>query len=140
MASLGMASLNVGAQPAGYPGDVFHQPLMSILLAARAQGLQAIDGPFVAINDPDGFQASAGRSAALGYDGKWVIHPSQIEAGNAIFTPDQPVIDRARRIVEAYTAATAAASGAVGAITVDHEMVDEAGFKLAQSLLARVPV
>lgn len=137
MASLGMGGLNVGAQPKGYPADAFHHVLMSILVAARANGLQAIDGPFVAIRDVAGFRASASTSAALGYDGKWVLHPAQVEVGNEIFSPDVAVVERAERIVAAYASATAAAGGAVGAIVVDDEMVDEAGVKLAQSLLAR---
>lgn len=138
MASLGMGSLTVGAGLPGYPGDHFHHALSSVLVAARAYGLQAIDGPYVAISDPDGFAASAGRAAALGYDGKWVIHPSQIDAGNAAFTPDPAVVERAQRIVQAYEAATAGASGrAVGAIVVDGEMVDEAGVKVARRLLSR---
>lgn len=137
MASLGMASLNVGSQPAGYPADAFHHVLVSILVAARANGLQAIDGPFVAIRDVAGFEESARRSAALGYDGKWVLHPAQVEAGNAIYTPDAAHVERARRITDAYAAATAEAGGAVGAIVVDGEMVDEAGVKLAAAILAR---
>ncbi|MDR0959282.1 MAG: CoA ester lyase [Propionibacteriaceae bacterium] len=137
MAATGMGSLNVGAQPEGYPADAFHYPLMAILMAARAHGLQAVDGPFVAIRDLDGFVASARRSNALGYDGKWVLHPDQIEAGNAIFTPSGAVLERARRIVAAYDAALSQAGGAVGAIVVDEEMVDEAGAKLAAALLAK---
>ncbi|WP_028708105.1 HpcH/HpaI aldolase/citrate lyase family protein [Propionicicella superfundia] len=137
MASMGMASLNVGAQPDGYVGDAFHHVLMSILVAARAHGLQAIDGPFVAIRDVEGFTASARRSAALGYDGKWVLHPAQVEAGNVVFTPPAADIERAHRIMAAYAEATAAAGGAVGAIVVDDEMVDEAGVKVAQATLAK---
>jgi len=137
MASLGMAQLSVGSQPEGYPGDAFHYVLMAILMAARAHGLQAIDGPFVGIRDLDGFIASARRTAALGYDGKWVLHPDQIGPGNDLFTPAAPQLERARRIVAAYETATSAAGGAVGAIVVDEEMVDEAGVKLAQALLAK---
>ncbi len=137
MASLGMAGLNVGAQPEGYPADAFHHVLMSILVAARANGLQAIDGPFVAIRDMEGFRASARRAAALGYDGKWVLHPDQVAAGNEIFTPSAAHLGRAGRIMAAYAAATAAAGGAVGAIVVDDEMVDEAGVKLAAAIVAR---
>jgi len=137
MASLGMGGLNVGAQPAGYPADAFHHVLMSILVAARAHGLQAIDGPFVAIRDVDGFRRSAELSAALGYDGKWVLHPAQVEAGNEVYSPRQSDFDRALRIQEAYAAATAVAGGAVGAIVVDEEMVDEAGVKLAAAIVAR---
>ncbi len=137
MASVGMGSLNVGAQPAGYLGDAFHHVLMAILLAARANGLQAIDGPFVAIRDLDGFTAAARRAAALGYDGKWVLHPAQVDAGNEAFTPSVADVTRARRIMEAYAAAIAVEGGAVGAIVVDDEMVDEAGVKVAARTLAK---
>lgn len=137
MASMGMASTNVGALLPGYPGDHFHHALMTVLVAARAHGLQAIDGPFVAIRDVDGFRANATRAAALGYDGKWVLHPDQVTAGNEIFTPAQADFDRAARMVAAYARATSDAGGAVGAIVVDDEMVDEAGMKVAQAILAK---
>jgi len=138
MASIGMATLSVGSQPAGYPADAFHHALMTILLAARAHGLLAIDGPFVGIRDLAGFTASAARSAALGYDGKWVVHPDQIEAGNAMYSPDEAQTERARRIMAAYAAATSDAGGGTGAIEVDGEMIDEAGVKLAAALLAKL--
>lgn len=137
MASLGMGGLNVGAQPAGYPADAFHHVLMSILVAARAHGLQAIDGPFVAIRDVEGFRRSAELSAALGYDGKWVLHPAQVNAGNEVYSPKPADFERAQRIMTAYAHATELAQGAVGAIVVDEEMVDEAGVKLAAAILAR---
>ncbi|MFZ0529410.1 MAG: CoA ester lyase [Propionicimonas sp.] len=137
MASLGMGGLNVGAQPVGYPADAFHHVLMSILVAARAHGLQAIDGPFVAIRDVEGFRRSAELSAALGYDGKWVLHPAQVDAGNQVFSPKPADFERALRIIAAYSEATELAGGAVGAIVVDDEMVDEAGVKLAAAILAR---
>ncbi|HSN44601.1 MAG TPA: CoA ester lyase [Propionibacteriaceae bacterium] len=137
MASMGMASTNVGALLHGYPGDHFHHALMTVLVAARAYGLQAIDGPFVAIRDVEGFRANATRAAALGYDGKWVLHPDQVTAGNEIFTPTQVDFDRASRMVAAYAKATSDAGGAVGAIVVDDEMVDEAGMKVAQAILAK---
>lgn len=137
MASMGMASLTVGSLPEGYPGDPFHHVLTTILLAARAHGLQAVDGPYVSIRDLDGFVAAATRAAVLGYDGKWVLHPDQVAAGNEIFTPPPAVVERARRILDAYALATSAAGGAVGAIVVDDEMVDEAGVKLAAALLAK---
>lgn len=137
MASMGMATLSVGGALPGYPGDYFHHALSTMLVAARAHGLQAIDGPYVAIRDADGFRASAGRAAALGYDGKWVVHPSQIEIGNEVFSPAPADLDRAERILAAYDEATGRAGGAVGAIVVDDEMVDEAGVKLARATLAR---
>ncbi len=137
MASMGMRGLSVGSQIAGYEADAFHYVLSRILVAARANGLQAIDGPYVSIRDLPGFRASAAKAAALGYDGKWVVHPSQVESGNDLFTPDPDQIERARRIVDAYQKATDAAGGAVGAIVVDDEMVDEAGMKVAQAILAK---
>ena len=137
MASLGMAGLKVGAQPDGYLADAFHHVLMSILVAARAHGLSAIDGPYTAIRDMEGFEVSASASAALGFDGKWVLHPDQVAAGNRIFTPKPEDVERARRIIAAYAAAIDEIGGAVGAIEVDGEMVDEAGVKLSAAILAR---
>jgi citrate lyase subunit beta/citryl-CoA lyase len=110
---------------------------MAILMAARAHGLQAIDGPFVGIRDLAGFTASAAKSAALGYDGKWVVHPDQIAAGALAFSPDEATLARARRIQERYEQALSSAGGFTGAIEVDQEMVDEAGVKLAAALLAK---
>ena len=86
MASINMKSLVVGEQPPGYDvGDAYHHILMSILMAARAHDKQAIDGPYLQIKDVDGFRRVAGRSAALGFDGKWVLHPGQIDAANEMF-------------------------------------------------------
>lgn len=138
MAAMGMRGLSVGSQLAGYDADAFHYALMRILIAARANGLQALDGPYVSIRDLEGFRTSAAKAAALGYDGKWVVHPSQIDAGNEIFSPDESQIERARRIVAAYEAAGQADGGATGAIVVDDEMVDEAGHKVACAMLARI--
>lgn len=137
MASMGMASLSVGERIDAYPGDHFHYALMRILVAARVHNLSAIDGPFVAIRDGEGFRRSAATAAALGYDGKWVLHPDQVVAGNEIFSPKAADVERAQRIQAAYAAATAQAGGAVGAIVVDDEMVDEAGVKLSAAIVAR---
>ena len=102
MASINMKSLAVGEQPPGYDvGDAYHYILMRILMAARAYDKQAIDGPYLQIKDVDGFRRVAGRSAALGYDGKWVLHPDQIAAGNEIFSPRQAEYDHAELILEA---------------------------------------
>jgi citrate lyase subunit beta / citryl-CoA lyase len=135
MASLGMRSLTVGAQPAGYAGgDAFHYPHMRILVAARAHGLQAIDGPFAAIEDLAGLRRSAASAAALGYDGKWVIHPGQIDVVNAEFSPAQAEYDRAELLLEAYDYYT---SHGRGAATLDGEMIDEASRKMAMVAAAR---
>jgi citrate lyase subunit beta/citryl-CoA lyase len=135
MASLGMRSLTVGAPPAGYPGDAFHYVHLRILTAARASGLQAIDGPFAAIADLDGLRASAASAAALGFDGKWVLHPGQVEVVNAEFSPSQTDYDRAELIIEAYEHATTVQRR--GAAMLEGEMIDEASRKLALVTAAR---
>lgn len=132
MASLNMRTLVVGEQPEGYDvGDAYHHVLMRILIAARANGIAAIDGPFLKVRDVDAFRRVAGRSAALGYDGKWVLHPDQIEAGNEIFSPRQQDYDHAELILEAYEWHTSRAGGARGAVMLGDEMIDEASRKMA---------
>ncbi|MGE2730279.1 HpcH/HpaI aldolase/citrate lyase family protein [Mycolicibacterium vaccae] len=131
-ASLNMRTLEVGEQPEGYDlGDAYHHVLMRILIAARANGIAAIDGPYVKVRDVEGFRRVAGRSAALGYDGKWVLHPDQIDAGNEIFSPRQDAYDRAELILEAYEWHTSQAGGSRGAAMLGDEMIDEASRKMA---------
>ena len=138
MASLNMRTLVVGEQPQGYDvGDAFHHILMTILVAARAHGIAAIDGPYLKVRDTEAFRAVAGRSAALGYDGKWVLHPDQIAAGNEIFSPAQHEYDRAELILEAYAWHTSAAGGARGAVMLGEEMIDEASRKMALVVAAK---
>jgi citrate lyase subunit beta/citryl-CoA lyase len=132
MASIAMKSLVVGEQPPGYDvGDAYHHILMSILLAARSHGKQAIDGPYLAIRDVEGFRRVAGRSAALGFDGKWVLHPGQVDAANELFSPRQHDYDHAENILDAYGWFTSAAGGARGAAMLGDEMIDEASRKMA---------
>jgi citrate lyase subunit beta/citryl-CoA lyase len=132
MASINMKSLVVGEQPPGYDvGDAYHHIHMAILLAARANAKQAIDGPYLAIKDVDGFRRVAGRSAALGFDGKWVLHPGQIEAANEAYSPRQEDYDHAENILDAYTWFTSHAGGAKGAAMLGEEMIDEASRKMA---------
>ncbi|MCV7229870.1 HpcH/HpaI aldolase/citrate lyase family protein [Mycolicibacterium komossense] len=132
MASLNMRTLVVGEQPQGYDvGDAYHHVLMKILIAARANGIAAIDGPYLKVRDTDAFRKVAGRSAALGYDGKWVLHPDQISAGNEIYSPRQQDYDHAELILEAYEWHTSAAGGARGAVMLGDEMIDEASRKMA---------
>ncbi|WP_280834143.1 HpcH/HpaI aldolase/citrate lyase family protein [Mycolicibacterium frederiksbergense] len=131
-ASLNMRTLEVGGQPDGYDiGDAHHHVLMRILIAARNRGINVIDGPYVKVRDVDGFRRVAGRSAALGYDGKWVLHPDQIEAGNEIFSPRQADYDHAELILDAYQWHTSQAGGARGAVLLGDEMIDEASRKMA---------
>ena len=127
MASINMKSLVVGEQPPGYDvGDAYHYILMRILMAARAFDKQAIDGPYLQIKDVDGFRRVAGRSAALGFDGKWVLHPGQLDAANEIFSPRQDDYDKAEMILDSYDYSTSAAGGAKGAAMLGDEMIDEA--------------
>ena len=138
MASLNMRSLVVGEQPPGYDaGDAFHYALMRILVTARAHGLQAIDGPYLQVRDVEGFRRAARSSAALGYDGKWVLHPDQVAAGNDVFSPAQDDYDRAEAILAAYEHSTSSAGGARGAVMLGDEMIDEASRKMAEVIAAK---
>jgi citrate lyase subunit beta/citryl-CoA lyase len=138
MASINMRSLVVGEQPDGYDvGDAYHHALMTILVAARAHDLQAIDGPYLQVRDVDGFRRSARRSAALGYDGKWVLHPDQVDVGNEVFTPSQDEFDHAEEILAAYEHATSRAGGMRGAVMLGDEMIDEASRKMALVVAAK---
>jgi citrate lyase subunit beta/citryl-CoA lyase len=132
MASINMKSLVVGEQPPGYTeGDAYHYILMQILMAARANDLQAIDGPYLQIRDVDGFRRVANRAAALGFDGKWVLHPGQIDAANEVFSPGQDDYDHAENILDAYEYFTSEAGGAKGSAMLGDEMIDEASRKMA---------
>jgi citrate lyase subunit beta/citryl-CoA lyase len=122
-ASLGVPVLTIGAGASDYA-------LAHVLAAARASGLQALDGPHARLGDELGLVLSARRALEHGYDGKWVIHPSQIEPVNRIFTPSPAELERARRILEA----------AEGAARFEGELVDEASRKLAETLLRRAEV
>jgi citrate lyase subunit beta/citryl-CoA lyase len=121
----------VGGLHPDYPGDPYHYILMRILMAARMHDLQAIDGPFLQVRDVDGFREVARRAAALGFDGKWVLHPGQIDAANEIFAPTQADYDHAELILDAYAYHTSDAGGRVGAAMLGDEMIDEASRKMA---------
>jgi citrate lyase subunit beta / citryl-CoA lyase len=135
MASIGMRTLAVGGRPEGYAYDAHHYPLMRILVAAKARGLQAIDGPYAKIHDIDGLRVAAASSAALGYDGKWVLHPGQAEIVNEAFTPPADDYAEALRILDAYDRATSVDGR--GAVMHGDEMIDEASRKLALAIVAK---
>ena len=138
MASLNMRSLVVGEQPPGYDvGDAYHYALLRILVTARAHDLQAIDGPYLQVRDVEGFRRAARASAALGFDGKWVLHPDQIAAGNEVFAPAQADYERAEAILDAYEHATSEAGGRRGAVMLGDEMIDEASRKMALVIAAK---
>lgn len=132
MASINMKSLVVGEQPPGYDvGDAYHYILMRLLMAARAHDLQVIDGPYLQIRDLNGFRRVADRSAALGFDGKWTLHPTQIDVANDVYSPLQADYDHAENILDAYDFFTSAKGGATGAVMLGDEMIDEASRKMA---------
>jgi citrate lyase subunit beta / citryl-CoA lyase len=131
MASINMKSLVVGEQPPGYPADAYHYILMRILMAARTHNLQAIDGPYLQIRNQEGYRAVAQRAAALGFDGKWVLHPDQVAAANEIFSPSQEDFDHAELILDAYEYYTSEAGGKKGSAMLGDEMIDEASRKMA---------
>ncbi|XVH31983.1 HpcH/HpaI aldolase/citrate lyase family protein [Haloferacaceae archaeon DSL9] len=132
-ASVGAAGLTIGSGT-GYPGHYWHYQLARIAHAAKAEGLQVIDGPYAEIEDTEGFRDSCRHASLLGCNGKWAIHPSQIEPANEVFAPSREEAEKARRIVEAYDEAKAEGRGAV---SVDGEMVDEATDKMARGIVAR---
>ncbi|WP_425565764.1 HpcH/HpaI aldolase/citrate lyase family protein [Saccharopolyspora gregorii] len=132
MASIGVRSMVVGEQPPGYDvGDAYHYVLMRMLVAARAHDVQAIDGPYLAIKDVEGLRRVGGRSAALGFDGKWVLHPAQVDAVNELFSPRQADYDHAENVLDAYEWHTSEAGGMRGAAMLGDEMIDEASRKMA---------
>lgn len=131
-ASLGMRIMTIGAQSPDYPGHLWHYPMFQVRNSSAAAGLQAIDGPYAVIPDSQGFEKSAKVAKSLGYDGKWVIHPSQIEICNRVFTPTHEEIARAKLIVEEYHKSWEEGKGAV---SIEGEMVDTATLKIAARIL-----
>jgi citrate lyase subunit beta / citryl-CoA lyase len=134
-ASLGLPTVTAGLPMPGYPGDHWHHILSTILVAARHAGVQAIDGPYLMIKDLDGFREMAHRARALGYDGKWALHPAQIDVLNDVFTPGREEFDKAEAMLEAYRHATEVEGR--GAVMFGNEMIDEASRKMAEQLATR---
>ena len=116
-------------------GDQWHYPLARIAVTCRAHGLRPIDGPYGDFTDPEGYLASARRAAALGYEGKWAIHPSQIALANEVFTPDDELVEKTRRIIAAMNEAAAEGKGAV---SLDGRLIDAASIRMAENLLAKL--
>lgn len=131
LASLRVPELMVGGQPAGYPGDFWHAIQVRLLVAARAAGVLAIDGPYARVRDLDGLRESSRRVAALGYDGRWALTPDQATVINQAFTPDQADFERAVAILDAHAAAD------TGAVMLGDEMIDEATRKMAEVMVER---
>jgi citrate lyase beta subunit len=136
-ASMQMPSASIGeadAHDALYPGHRWHAVMHTIVAAARANGLRAMDGPYAAFRDAAGFERSCRLARALGFDGKQCIHPSQLETVHAIFSPTAEEIAHAARVVAAYEAAVAEGRGAV---SLDGHMIDAANIRMAQVILER---
>jgi malyl-CoA/(S)-citramalyl-CoA lyase len=123
---------DAGGRREGHWGDQWHYAISRLVVACRAYGLRPIDGPFGDIQDPEGFLAVARSVAALGVEGKWAIHPSQIELANRVFTPDEAEVERARRILAAMAEAARAGRGAVA---LDGRLIDGASIRQAQVMV-----
>ncbi|MFQ5839981.1 MAG: HpcH/HpaI aldolase/citrate lyase family protein [Candidatus Methylomirabilales bacterium] len=134
-ASATMPLLSIGLHKFGYPGHIWHYPIARIVAAAKAAGLQAIDGPYAAIEDQEGFRESCRMAALLGCDGKWAIHPSQINPCNEIFTPTEEEVAKAKRIIKELSEAMEKEGR--GAIAMDGEMQDAASMLLAYNAVDR---
>jgi citrate lyase beta subunit len=122
----------IGGLNPDYPGDQWHFALSRMIVACRAYGLRAVDGPFGDFNDPEGYTLAAKRGAALGIEGKWAIHPSQIALANDVFTPPPKEVERARRILDALDQA---AKEGRGAAQLDGKMIDAASARMAQNVV-----
>ncbi|WP_413991899.1 HpcH/HpaI aldolase/citrate lyase family protein [Labrys okinawensis] len=131
-ASLRARTVNIGGLNPDYPGDQWHFGLARMTVACRAYGLRPIDGPFGDFSDPEGYRLAARRGAALGIEGKWAIHPSQIDLANEAFSPPDKEVDRARRIIAALKEAEEQGKGAAA---LDGKMIDAASERMARNVL-----
>ncbi len=123
---------NIGGLNPDYPGDQWHAAISRMTVACRAYGLRPIDGPFGDITDPDGYKLAARRAAALGIEGKWAIHPSQVALANEVFTPPAAEIEKAKRIL---TALEEAAAQGKGAAALDGRLIDAASARMANNVV-----
>jgi malyl-CoA/(S)-citramalyl-CoA lyase len=122
-----------GARATDY-GDQWHYALARVVVAARANGLRPLDGPYGNFNDPDGFRAAARRAIALGCEGKWAIHPTQVPLANELFTPTEAEVAKARRIMDAMASA---AKDGKGAVALDGRLIDIASIRQAEALVKK---
>ena len=131
-ASLRARTVVIGGLNPDYPGDQWHAALVNMVTACRAYGLRAIDGPFGDFSDPEGYKLAARRAAALGYEGKWAIHPSQIPLANEIMSPPEAEVNRAQRVLVALEEAAKAGKGAA---QLDGKMIDAASERMARNIV-----
>jgi citrate lyase subunit beta/citryl-CoA lyase len=132
-ASMRARTVVIGGLNPDYPGDQWHAALSRMTIACRAYGLRPIDGPFGDFSDPEGYKDGARRAAALGIEGKWAIHPSQIQLANEVFSPPEAEVARARKIIAALREAEAAGKGAA---SLDGKMIDAASERMAANVIA----
>lgn len=133
-ADQGIVQLDLGKLEGEFPGYQWQYINSQIVNNARAVGCQAIDGPFAAYGDPEGYREMAKRAKLVGMDGKWCIHPSQIELANEVFSPSKEEFDFAQRMLEAYREAIEAGKGAA---KFEGKMIDEASRKMAEKIVRR---
>ena len=131
-ASLRARTVVIGGLNPDYPGDQWHHGLSELVMTCRAYGLRAIDGPFGDFNDPDAYIAAAKRGAAIGIEGKWAIHPSQIALANDVFSPPETEVNKAKRIIEELDKA---AKEGEGAAQLDGRMIDAASARMAENVV-----
>jgi len=131
-ASLRARTVVIGGLNPDYPGDQWHHGLSQLVMTCRAYGLRAIDGPFGDFKDPDAYTASAKRAAAIGIEGKWAIHPSQIDLANKVFSPPAAEVNRAKKILEELDKA---AKEGKGAAQLDGRMIDAASARMAKNIV-----
>ena len=131
-ASLRARTTVIGGLNPDYPGDQWHHGLSELVVTCRAYGLRAIDGPFGDFNDPDAYIDAAKRGAAIGIEGKWAIHPSQIELANKVFSPPKDEVDKAKRILDELKKA---AKEGKGAAQLDGRMIDAASARMAENIV-----
>ena len=131
-ASLRARTVVIGGLNPDYPGDQWHHGLSQLVMTCRAYGLRAIDGPFGDFNDPDAYVEAAKRGAAIGIEGKWAIHPSQIELANKVFSPPTSEVTKAKRILEELDKAAKAGKGAA---QLDGRMIDAASARMAENIV-----
>lgn len=131
-ASISARTVEIGGLNPDYPGDQFHFALSRIVAASRAYGIVPMDSAYGDFNDPEGYVAAASRAAAIGMNGKWAIHPSQIDLANREFSPTSEEVDRARAILKALDEAAAEGRGAV---RFDGKMIDAANERMVRAIL-----
>jgi len=131
-ASLRARTVVIGGLNPDYPGDQWHHGLAQLVMTCRAYGLRAIDGPFGDFNDPESYKDAARRGAALGFEGKWAIHPSQIELANEVYTPPESEVSHAKQILIALDEAAKAGRGAA---QLNGRMIDAASAKMAENIV-----